>query len=119
MRAIDIEYPCLTNSIVGVSGAKTTTFENSQSTISMCDTAINFVSSIRSKFGAYHNRLEHAYNIAKNVEENTQAAESIIRDLDMSEEIVEFSKNNILAEAGTAMIAQANQQQESVVQLLR
>ena len=117
-QSIDITYPCLSNSIIGISGAKTTTFDNSQSTIGMCDIAINKISGVRSLLGATQNRLEHAYNIAKNVEENTQAAESVIRDLDMADEVVEFSKNNILAEAGNAMLAQANQQPEAILRLL-
>lgn len=118
-QSIDITYPVLSNSIVGISGAKTTTYDTSQATIAMADTAINFISEVRSKLGAYQNRLEHAYNIAKNVEENTQAAESIIRDTDMAKEMMDFAKNNILEQAGTAMVANANQQTQGVLNLLR
>ena len=65
------------------------------------------------------NRLEHAVNINKNISENTQAAESQIRDTDMAKEMVELSKQNILEQMGTSMITQANQSRQGVLSLLQ
>jgi flagellin len=80
--------------------------------------AISKVSATRSKLGAIQNRLEHTINNLDNVVENTTSAESEIRDTDMAEEMVEYSKNNILAQAGQAMLAQANQSNQGVLSLL-
>ena len=80
--------------------------------------AINKVSSQRSALGAIQNRLEHTIDNLDNVVENTTAAESRIRDTDMAEEMVEFSKNNILAQAGQSMLAQANTATQGVLSLL-
>ena len=82
------------------------------------DAAISRVSEQRSNIGAVQNRLEHTIDNLDNVVENTTAAESRIRDTDMAEEMVEFSKNNILAQAGQAMLAQANQANQGVLSLL-
>ncbi len=80
--------------------------------------AISKVSSQRSALGAVQNRLEHTIANLDNVVENTTAAESRIRDTDMAEEMVEYSKNNILAQAGQSMLAQANQSTQGVLSLL-
>jgi flagellin len=80
--------------------------------------AIASVSEERSKLGAIQNRLEHTVNNLNNVVENTQAAESQIRDTDMASEMVKYSNNNILAQAGTAMLAQSNQANQNVLSLL-
>ena len=80
--------------------------------------AINKVSAQRSALGAVQNRLEHTIDNLDNVVENTTAAESRIRDTDMAEEMVEFSKNNILAQAGQSMLAQANTATQGVLSLL-
>ncbi|MBQ2900539.1 MAG: flagellar hook protein [Agathobacter sp.] len=81
--------------------------------------AINKVSAQRSNLGAIQNRLEHTIDNLDNVVENTTAAESRIRDTDMAEEMVEYSKNNILAQAGQSMLAQANQSTQGVLSLLQ
>ncbi|EPY07955.1 flagellin domain-containing protein [Paenibacillus alvei TS-15] len=81
--------------------------------------AIDAVSQIRSDLGAVQNRLEHTINNLGTTAENLQAAESRIRDVDMAKEMSEFTKNNILQQAATAMLAQANQQPQGVLQLLR
>jgi flagellin len=80
--------------------------------------AIEKVSAQRSALGAVQNRLEHTINNLDNVVENTTSAESQIRDTDMAEEMVEYSKNNILAQAGQSMLAQANQSNQGVLSLL-
>jgi len=83
------------------------------------DTAIKTVSSERSKLGAYANRMEHTINNLGTSSENIVAAESRVRDVDMAKEMMEFTKNNILSQAAQAMLAQANQQPQGVLQLLR
>ena len=80
--------------------------------------SIESVSAMRSDLGAIQNRLEHTVNNLNNVVENTQAAESQIRDTDMATEMVKYSNNNILAQAGTAMLAQSNQANQNVLSLL-
>jgi flagellin len=80
--------------------------------------AISKVSAQRSALGAVQNRLEHTINNLDNVSENTTSAESQIRDTDMAETMVEYSKNNILAQAGQSMLAQANQSNQGVLSLL-
>ena len=88
------------------------------SAIDTIDSAITIVSTERSKLGALQNRLEHTIANLGTSAENLQAAESRIRDLDMAEEIMAFTKNNILQQAATAMLAQANMAPQSVLQLL-
>ena len=80
--------------------------------------AITKVSEQRSKLGAIQNRLEHTINNLNTTSENTSAAESRIRDTDMASEMVEYSKNNILQQAGQSMLAQANQANQGVLSLL-
>lgn len=87
--------------------------------ISTLDIAINQVSTQRAKLGAIQNRLEHTIKNLGTSSENLQAAEARIRDVDMAQEMMEFTKNNILTQAAQAMLAQANQVPQSVLQLLR
>jgi flagellin len=87
--------------------------------ISAIDAAINSVSALRGTFGAVQNRLEHTLNNLATYQENLTASESRIRDVDMASEMVEFSKNQILQQAGTSMLAQANQAPQAVLSLLR
>jgi flagellin len=101
------------------SGARVDDYDIANATISKVQNAINEVSSQRSYLGALQNRLEHTIANLDNVSENTQAAESRIRDTDMASEMVEYSKNNILAQAGQAMLAQANQSTQGVLSLLQ
>ena len=87
--------------------------------LSSIDAAIENVSTARSTFGAVQNRLEHTINNIGTLQENTQAAESRIKDVDMAKEMVNFTKLNILQQAGTSMLAQANQSSQGVLSLLR
>ncbi|MGG1864083.1 flagellin Hag [Bacillus safensis] len=87
--------------------------------LAIVDGAIKQVSAQRSKLGAVQNRLEHTINNLGASGENLTAAESRIRDVDMAKEMSEFTKNNILSQASQAMLAQANQQPQNVLQLLR
>ena len=90
-----------------------------QTSIGTIDDAIKAVSSSRSDLGAIQNRLEHTIANADNTAENLQAAESRIRDVNMAEEMVKYSKSSILQQAGQSMLAQANQQTQGVLSLLR
>jgi flagellin len=87
--------------------------------ISAIDAAIENVSTLRGSFGAVQNRLEHTLNNLATYQENLMASESRIRDVDMASEMVDFSKNQILQQAGTSMLAQANQAPQAVLSLLR
>jgi flagellin len=102
-----------------VSSPNVDDYQQATGTITMIQNAINNVSSQRSALGALQNRLEHTIANLDNVSENTQSAESRIRDTDMAEEMVEYSKNNILAQAGQSMLAQANQSTQGVLSLLQ
>lgn len=95
------------------------TSEQANKSIGTLDLALQKVSKQRANLGAYQNRLEYAINGIDAGAENLQAAESRIRDVDMADEMVKFSKNQILVQAGTAMLAQANAQTRSVLQLLK
>ena len=117
-HTIDLEWPALSNSIVGISGAKVNSVETSLASIGMLEDALDFISGVRSSFGAMQNRLEAAYRINRNTEENTQAAESLIRDADMAKEMVSHSRNEILTSAAMAMLSQANAQPQSILSLL-
>jgi flagellin len=87
--------------------------------LSEIDSAITSISSTRGEFGAVQNRLEHALQVTAVYQENLTSAESRIRDVDMAEEMVNLTKAQILQQAGTAMLAQANQAPQQVLQLLR
>ena len=93
--------------------------EDYQSAIASLDTAIGVVSESRSDLGAVQNRLEHTIANADNTAENLQSAESRIRDVNMADEMVKYSKSSILQQAGQSMLAQANQQTQGVLSLLR
>ena len=130
-QTIDIQISKLTSlasntSAIGqlgltkVTGNTGTTDDNTKYADAMTkiQSDIKAVSSLRSDLGAIQNRLEHTIANLDTTAENTQAAESLIRDVDMAEEMVEFSKNQILAQAGQSMLAQANQANQGVLSLL-
>ena len=104
---------------IGVKDLKVATEEDATAAIDTISNAISKVSSQRSSLGAVQNRLEHTINNLDNVSENTTSAESRIRDTDMAKEMVNYSKNNILAQAGQSMLAQANQSNQGVLSLLQ
>ena len=103
---------------VKASAISVATEGGARSAISKITAAIAIVSKQRSDLGAVQNRLEHTIANLDNVVENTTAAESQIRDTDMAKTMVEYTKNNILSQAGTAMLAQANQSTQNVLSLL-
>jgi flagellin len=93
--------------------------EEANMTLGAIDTALTQVNKQRADLGAYQNRFELAAKGINMAAENTQAAESRIRDTEMASEMVEFTKNSILTQAGTAMLAQANSQSQTVLALLQ
>ena len=106
---------------LGVNGIRVDgeTDDNATNAIDTIKAAIQKVSEQRSTLGAVQNRLDHTINNLDNVVENTTSAESAIRDTDMAKQMVSYSNNNILAQAGQAMLAQANQSNQGVLSLLR
>lgn len=118
-QTISISINNMNASSLSVTGLKVSTNSDAGSAMTAIQAAIKTVSEERSKLGALQNRLEHTIANLDNISENTQAAESRIRDTDMAEEMVEYSKNNILAQAGQSMLAQANQSTQGVLSLLQ
>ena len=118
---ISVELEAMSAKGLGVDGLKVdgTDDKNARSAINTIKEALSKVSSQRSALGAVQNRLEHTVNNLDNVVENTTSAESQIRDTDMATEMVKYSNNNILAQAGQAMLAQANQSNQGVLSLLQ
>jgi len=109
----------MNDTVLGVRDIDVSTQEGAKSALKKVANAQNILMSNRSEIGAWQNRLEHTINNQNNVVENTQAAESQIRDTDMALEMVKFSNRNILAQAGQAMMAQANQSNQGVLSLLQ
>ena len=103
---------------LGVDGLSIATAEDASKAIDTIKDAINHVSSVRGDLGAYQNRLEHTQNNLSVMAENIQDAESTIRDTDVAEEMMSYVKNNILVQSAQAMLAQANQVPQGVLQLL-
>lgn len=116
---ISVQYEALSTLALGIGNTNVLTQESASRAIDEVKGALQMVSEQRSTFGAYQNRIEHARNINANVEENTQAAESRIRDSDIADLMMEYSINNILMQAGTSMLTQANQGSQSILELLQ
>ena len=108
-----------TAAFTGLSTIAVDTADTAEAAVTTINNAINKVSTERSKLGAFQNRLEHTIANLGTSSENLTSAESRIRDVDMAKEMSTFSKNNILSQAAQAMLAQANQQPQQVLQLLR
>ena len=118
-QVIMVSITAMDAKTIGVSGLKVSSYSTAESAICTVQKAIACVSSQRSALGAIQNRLEHTISNLDNISENTSSAESRIRDTDMAEEMVNYSKNNILAQAGQSMLAQANQSNQGVLSLLQ
>ncbi|MDO4720804.1 MAG: flagellin [Peptostreptococcaceae bacterium] len=126
-QTLAVSITAMTASGIEIGDAATSTTKNvkvaevslASKALSTVDAAIAKVSDQRSKLGALQNRLEHTLKNLNNAAENTQAAESRIRDTDMAKEMSKFTRDNILAQASQAMLAQANQLPQQVLQLLR
>ena len=104
---------------LGLDGIDIGTLKGAQDAIGKITDSINKVSTTRGKLGAIQNRLEHTINNLGVTTENITAAESRIRDVDMAKEMMEFTKNSVLMQSAQAMLAQANQQPQSILQLLQ
>ncbi|MGN1176593.1 MAG: flagellin [Roseburia sp.] len=117
--AILISYDGLSVGALGLEEKNVTTAENANEMIGVVDHAVSIISRQRSIFGAYQNRLEYAKAAAENTAENTQAAESRIRDEDMAKGIAEYFRRQVLSQAGQSMMAQANQTPQMVLKLLK
>lgn len=120
-QVITIAISALTSTVGSAldTKVKVSTASAAQSSITIIQNSITNLSALRSKLGALQNRLEHTVANLDNISENTQSAESRIRDTDMAEEMVQYSKNNILQQAGQSMLAQANQANQGVLSLLQ
>ena len=116
---ITVDIDSMSSAGLGIKGIKADTEQDATYAIDAIADAISQVSSQRSALGAIQNRLEHTINNLDTAAENMQTAESRIRDTDMAEEMVNYSKNNILAQAGQSMLAQANQSNQGVLTLLQ
>ena len=118
-QAITVAFGKMTSSALSVSNVSVSGYTAANNAISIINAAIIKVSNQRSTLGAVQNRLEHTIANLDNASENLTAAESRIRDVDMAKEMSEYSKNNVLQQAAQAMLAQANQLPQNVLQLLR
>ena len=116
---ITVEINAMSAAGIGVEELKVNTEDDATAAIDRISEAIQKVSTQRSSLGAIQNRLEHTIDNLDNVVENTTSAESRIRDTDMADEMVKYSKNNILTQAGQSMLAQANQSTQGVLSLLQ
>ncbi|MDE7274833.1 MAG: hypothetical protein K2N95_17620 [Lachnospiraceae bacterium] len=116
---IEIEKQKLSVYRMGLHKFETLTEEQATRGINMIADALKLVSAIRSQFGAYQNRLEHAYAINRNTHENTQHGESVIRDTEMAGQMVEYANSSVLQQSVNSMLAQANQTNQGILTLLR
>ena len=118
-QQLGIRIPRISCLNMGIESLDLTTAEGATKAIDQVDAAIKYVSEARSRIGAYQNRLEHTQNNLSVMTENIQDAESTIRDTDVADEMMAYTKNNILIQSAQAMLAQANQVPQGVLQLLQ
>ena len=118
-QTIGFTIATVSTSDLGISGIAVSTAASASAAIASLDAAISTVTTNRATLGAIQNRLENTINRLGLTSENLQAAESRIRDADMAQEMIAFTKQQILQQSGTAMLAQANQAPQSVLSLLR
>ena len=114
-----LEIGQMNTRVLGIRDLDASTLEGARDAIGRMEPALLKLNNIRSKIGAQQNRLEHTIKNQLNVIENTQASESLIRDADMADEMVKFSKEGILQQTGQAMLSQANQSNQGVLSLLQ
>ena len=117
-QKIELKISSMSSTGLNITGLKVSSFAEAGASMSKVQSAIDQVSAQRAELGAIQNRLEHTIKNLDTTSENTQAAESRLRDTDMAEEMVKYSKNNILQQAGQSMLAQANSQNQGVLSLL-
>lgn len=119
LQNIDIERPVMSNAVLGIDTISVGDHNYASSAIAVVDRALEYVNDKRAYLGAIQNRLEHAMKIDENTSENTQSAESGLRDTDIAKAMTEYSKNDILTQAGMSVLAQANQSTQRVISLLQ
>ncbi len=118
-QIMSVRIPRVTPETLGVDKVNIGTAAGAQAAITLLDTAINAVSAIRSKLGAYQNRLEHSISNLDTTSENMTESLSRIEDVDMAEEMANYTQKNVLAQAGTSMLAQSNQRPQTILSLLQ
>ncbi len=118
-QTMAVRIPEVTPATLGVDKINIGTAAGAQEAITLLDTAINTVSAIRSKLGAYQNRLEHSISNLDTTSENMTESLSRIEDVDMAEEMANYTQKNVLAQAGTSMLAQSNQRPQTILSLLQ
>ncbi|QEY34357.1 flagellin [Caproiciproducens galactitolivorans] len=118
-QQVNLKIGNMSTAGLGLTSVKVDTQENALAAISTIDAAINIVSGTRADLGALQNRLEHTVSNLGVTSENLTSAESRIRDVDMAKEMMDMTKNNVLAQAAQSMLAQANQQPQNVLKLLQ
>ncbi len=118
-QTMEVSIPAVTPKILGVDTVNVGTEAGAQKAITAVSTAINTVSAIRAKLGAFQNRLEHAISNLDTTNENMTESLSRVEDTDMASEMAAYTQNNILVQAGTSMLAQANQQPQNILSLLK
>ena len=118
-QTLDMRIPKVSLESIGIANIDLSTQDGALDALSRMNDAIDFISSVRGRLGAYQNRLEHTEKSLDCTEENMTASYSRIMDLDMAEEMTEYSSMQVLTQAGTTMVAQANQRPSQVLQLLQ
>lgn len=118
-EVMKVSFSEMSAQALGVDNLDLTTVEGAEKAIGRLNKAIDMVSAERSKLGAYQNRLEYAINNLRNMHGNATASESRIRDADIAQEMIEFTRNQVMSQSATAMLAQANTQASGILSLLR
>ena len=118
-QTMDVRIPKVNPETLGIDYINLCTEEGAEEAISLLDNAITTVTSIRAKLGAYQNRLEHSISNLDVASENMSEALSRIEDVDMAEEMANYTQKNVLAQAGTSMLAQANERPQTILSLLQ
>ncbi|MCR5279969.1 MAG: hypothetical protein K6E19_11065 [Lachnospiraceae bacterium] len=118
-QELDVRIKAISTRTLGLQDKDVLTEDNANVFLAQMDYSIKYINSARSALGAYQNRLEHTISTLDISEENMTGAYSRIMDIDMAEEMTEYTKNNVLVQAGTSMLAQANERPSSVLQLLQ
>jgi flagellin len=118
-QVLEVEIPAVTLQNMSIEDIDVTTEDGAKDAINRVDDAIQYVSSVRGRLGAYQNRLESTINSLDVTSENMTSAYSRIMDVDMAEEMTEYTTAQVLTQAGTSMLAQANDRPSQVLQLLQ
>ena len=116
---LNVSIQSMKTTALGIDSVNVSTQADAAEAVDKIKTAINTVSSVRGDLGATQNRLEHTMNNLSVMQENIQDAEATIRDVDVADEMMAYTKNNILVQSAQAMLAQANQVPQGVLQLLQ